>query len=424
MDAKALARSKRSHSQHLNKKHNPQVSKGPAKKSSDKQVGEKSHRAQGGGALPSNWDRYDDEQDLSSEDPSIDSSGKTSDVVLPKSKGADYSYLISQAQSQSESSLDGFPSLDDVFSGFNLGVGSMLAVKGKNILSWTGDDNFIVEDKATTSHEASFLSINLNAVAEQLEKAELSQRLFIEEDILPSDMVKLSKGSNQKSGELQAVEENNSTSQISCPTNSEKVTKQISEMSLLDTFTSSRVSPSSLNKPLTQNGKHEKGQLDEIGHGKNLDSRTQIDINVEIQREEQSRFEAAAAEAELDMLLDSFGENKFVDSFNFREKYSSRLGPSTVSKSDLHSIKTPSTSIGLDDDLDDLLRETSKTGDLHSIKTPLDDDLDDFLRETSKNGASRQQEIKTPPFNVQPSTSISSSKPKVLNDFDSWLDTI
>lgn len=39
------------------------------------------------------------------------------------------------------------------FVDFNQGFGSLLSVRGQGILSWTGDDNFVVEDRATASHE-------------------------------------------------------------------------------------------------------------------------------------------------------------------------------------------------------------------------------------------------------------------------------
>lgn len=37
--------------------------------------------------------------------------------------------------------------------------------------------------------QASFLSLNLNALAEHLAKVDLSQRLFVEADLLPSESV-------------------------------------------------------------------------------------------------------------------------------------------------------------------------------------------------------------------------------------------
>ena len=36
---------------------------------------------------------------------------------------------------------------------FNVGLGSMLAVRGEGILSWVGDDNFVVEEKTGGNQE-------------------------------------------------------------------------------------------------------------------------------------------------------------------------------------------------------------------------------------------------------------------------------
>lgn len=40
--------------------------------------------------------------------------------------------------------------------------------------------------------QASFISLNLHAIAEKLAKVDLSKRLFIEPDLLPSELVCLS----------------------------------------------------------------------------------------------------------------------------------------------------------------------------------------------------------------------------------------
>ena len=131
MDAKALAKSKRAHSQQHSRKHHPnpklkapsggatETDGGVAKKPSGKQVREKTIQSRVISGLPSNWDRYDEENDSGSEDPSGSSANKNPDVVLPKSKGADYRHLIAEAQSQSQSNLypDSFPSVDDVLAG-------------------------------------------------------------------------------------------------------------------------------------------------------------------------------------------------------------------------------------------------------------------------------------------------------------------
>lgn len=133
MDAKALAKSKRAHSQHhKNKSHSHHKSKAPAvasdnagskEKQLGKQVGAETRQSRHTSRLPSNWDRYEDEFDLDSENPSGDSPSQPSDMVVPKSKGADYRHLIAEAQSQSQSQSyaysDTFPSLDDVMPGMH-----------------------------------------------------------------------------------------------------------------------------------------------------------------------------------------------------------------------------------------------------------------------------------------------------------------
>ena len=131
MDAKSLAKSKRAHSQHHKKHHPSQKAKGTTSsvvgatgvdKAPGKVVKEKPRHSQGPPALPSNWDRYEDENDPIREDQKDGQSSQPSDIVVPKSKGADYAYLISEAKSQNStrSPSEIFPSLDDFVSGMHL----------------------------------------------------------------------------------------------------------------------------------------------------------------------------------------------------------------------------------------------------------------------------------------------------------------
>lgn len=194
MDVKSLAKSKRAHSQHHSKKHHskPTTIKAPILGPGDvstankgKEVGEKPHQSQHSkGVLPSNQDRYKEDYDSDLDDQSKSRINPATYGFTPKSKGADYQYLLSEAKLQSEAiiSSGSFPSFDDVLSDFTEGFGSLMSARGESILSWTEDDNFIVEDKATATHEASFLSLNLHLLAEQLEKVDISRRLLIEPD--------------------------------------------------------------------------------------------------------------------------------------------------------------------------------------------------------------------------------------------------
>lgn len=98
-----------------------------------------------------------------------------------KSKGADYSYLLSQFQEQA-----GF---DAHLPEDTAGISSMLYVRGRNLLSCGDDDHFIVSnDNMTSDYEASFLSVDLHGLASQLAKLDLSKRLFIEDDKLPAEL--------------------------------------------------------------------------------------------------------------------------------------------------------------------------------------------------------------------------------------------
>lgn len=98
-----------------------------------------------------------------------------------KSKGADYSYLLSQFQEQTR--------FDAHLPEDTAGISSMLYVRGRNLLSWADDDHFIVsDDNMTSNYEASFLSVDLHGLASQLAKLDLSKRLFIEDDKLPTEL--------------------------------------------------------------------------------------------------------------------------------------------------------------------------------------------------------------------------------------------
>lgn len=103
-----------------------------------------------------------------------------------KSKGADYSYLLSQFQEQA-----GF---DAHLPEDTAGISSMLYVRGRNLLSLGDDDHFTVSnDNMTSDYEeaivqASFLSVDLHGLASQLAKLDLSKRIFIEDDKLPAEL--------------------------------------------------------------------------------------------------------------------------------------------------------------------------------------------------------------------------------------------
>lgn len=121
-----------------------------------------------------------------------------------------------------------------------------------------------------------------------------------------------------------------------------------------------------------------------------------------------SAFDSAGAEAELDMLLGSFSETNKFDSWGLKEK-SGNAFPVFPQKP---CTTTPpphlreAVNANLDDALDDLLEETSNLMDRHGRNPP-------------------EQVKPTPPsFMSSSSSSHSGQSSKVVDDFDSWLDTI
>ncbi|GAB4839371.1 hypothetical protein Ancab_028896 [Ancistrocladus abbreviatus] len=395
MDPKAMAKSKRIHTKHHQPK-KPVHPKTPSTSSSSasssvndpklvkKEARERERPTQT--SLPSNWDRYDEtiedeeeerQQELpnsDSEEPTRLSTNKT-EVVKPKSKGADFGYLISQAKSELQSKVSA--SFDDVLPDVYQGFGSMLAAKGEKIVSWTGADNFL-DDEATAVHEAPFLSLNLQALAEQLARVDLAKRLFIEADLLSPVL----QGQETEAGNIETLrsQENETAAR-----------------------TSTELSPQSTVG--TETMEDQSGQSNHVAE----------------EKERPCRFEAAAAEAELDMLLDSLGEAKLFDSsiasevgssFNkeeqtfastFRGKSSIYVAPSgTAADQDLSGSEFCAASIN--DAIDDLL---DKTSDLMNKDDVFPPDVNSILIGSSSSSSSHP-----------------GPKSKVLEDFDSWFDTL
>ena len=120
-----------------------------------------------------------------------------------------------------------------------------------------------------------------------------------------------------------------------------------------------------------------------------------------------SKSEAAAAEAELDMLLDSFTEIKVLDSSGLSSAKKYLVQEEATMAEFQHPRKNPDPSVAttanLDDDLDDLLKETSGLMNKANLFQPQGERGDHF---------------------VQSSFSQPETKSKALDDFDSWLDTI
>lgn len=431
MDAKALAKSKRAHSLRHTKKNNhhsaskvPSVSSVTAtsnKKPSGEQVGENLRKPHGSRALPSNWDRYGEEFNLGSEDPSGEGASVPTEFVVPKSKGADYAFLISEAKSQPQSnySSDIFHSLSDNIEEFSQGFGPMLSVKGQSMLSWIAEDDFDFDEKASSSYEAPFLSLNLDALAEQLGKANLSERLFLEPDmLLPPELLN---DDSQASGK----DNDRARTRASAVEIDSKASSSMDENENGQPLSySESMSPSStvaINNSVAvlKEGSH---SMDEntyqVGQSQETEQKSISKPNVDSGTRKPSKFEAANAEADLNMLLNSFAETKFLEPSDppkksgqiyeiFRENTPamSSVGISSVQhisadikKKGTDRRKTPMMSVNIDT----RLKGNSNMVNIDNEALSQDQEFQDIAR--------------------LPSNGISTSK--LEDDFDSWLDSI
>lgn len=120
-----------------------------------------------------------------------------------------------------------------------------------------------------------------------------------------------------------------------------------------------------------------------------------------------SNIKVAAAEAELDTLLDSLNETKVRDSSCLRSPRARSIQKYTFVAPMQHQreIQDPLASMtpNLDDSLDELLKDTSRLINPNSLSPPKGEKTNHFS---------------------QSSSSHSETKSTVLDDFDSWLDTI
>ncbi|CAE6221387.1 unnamed protein product [Arabidopsis arenosa] len=388
MDSKSLAKSKRAHTQHHSKKsHSVHKPKGPgvSEKNPEKLQGTQTKspvQSRRVSALPSNWDRYDDELDAA-EDSSI---SRPSDVILPKSKGADYVHLISEAQAEShskiENNLDCLSSLDDLLHDeFSRVVGSMISARGEGILSWMEDDNFVVEEDGSASYqEPGFLSLNLNALAKTLEKVDLHERLYIEPDLLPPSEL----GTSQTK-----VSHNKELCYSHTAQDAEAVTTRLNEP--VQQESSGKIDPIVA-----------QGESSLVGEAESLDHVKDIPILTD------ESEKSSAIETDLDLLLNSFSESH------------TQPNPVASSSSTSNQNRSVQKSSAFETELDSLLNSHSSAELYNKPANPSDQKLhttgfDDLLESTSASNKPQQN---------QTSSSSSIGKSKVLDDFDSWLDTI
>ncbi|XP_021733371.1 uncharacterized protein LOC110700170 [Chenopodium quinoa] len=455
MDVKSLAKSKRSHTQH----HQPRKSyHHPSKNTSSSSSISNSATSKDGKdkkrttqpsppSLPSNWDRYDDEIE---EDKIV---FESDDVVKPKSKGADFSELIAQAKEAPSYFSNSF---DDRMPEFCQGVAPMLAVRGEKIILQNRDDDFLMQDEAIGTKEIPSLTLDLKDLAERLSKVDLAKRLFVESDLFPPELhhQDARKADNQAPlhtserrkiekidsfGELlalyleeermaksQDVEKDgnmpssNITSHHDPDPKSKSDSKgdvtlsQLDDMDFLDDR--ENVQPDHGSKKRAESKLDEVGQVSHVTKQVTnsklddlefLDEKEKPEVSHVTEQEIRplSRFEAASAEAELDMLLGSFNETKIFDT---------PLNQPGTSASYMTGHKA--------NPLAPVQHSLGQSALAFPIISSLDNELDDLLAETSN--PSNTDSLFRPTQVPSSSISQSGSNSKVLEDFDSWLDTI
>ncbi|KAG9447782.1 hypothetical protein H6P81_013910 [Aristolochia fimbriata] len=410
MDLKASARSKRAHSlQHKKAAQKPRP-QNPSSSHTNPQSQNKGKprpsQIPPSQSLASNWDRYEEEFQSGVGDVEGNDSLPASqyDAVEPKSKGADFAFLISEAQKEqqrgSNTTADSY-----AFTEFDRRISSSISLRGQSILSWCSDDNFFVDDNATSTEEAPFLSLDLNVLAMQLEKIDVTKRLFLGDDLLPIlqglDETEIYDASNSKEdvvplaiadvGSSTAMEDVPDSYRL-MPSTSDGFDGSIDVTPAPDVENSNRNFPAHIAKS------------DFLLKDQNHQIRINTIVNEVADEKLPAAFEGTSAEAELDMLLNSFGETKLLESFDLDEKFTSDLPEVQVSSS--FSLKDSSVAVGTPP----LFSSTCA----HSI---------DALLPKSSSPNSRSAALAPQPERPD-ATSSSFSVSNPLDDFDSWLDTI
>ncbi|KAJ1264083.1 hypothetical protein BS78_09G235300 [Paspalum vaginatum] len=447
MDPKAAAKSKRSHTVHGRRTHQT-----PAAAAAHRQKrAAATSSAPRSRNLPSNWDRYEAEGEAEDTAAAAEWTGE----VVPRSKGADFGFLLEQARAQPREARDlstaWLPSHDLRFD-FMQASTSMFEAKGEGILSWCADDNFILEDDLAPDFEVPFLSMDLHALANQLSKLKLSQRLFVEEDLLPEDLADAS-GSTEILIECDtSVESDAKGSSVGHNLNSEprKVashqmkTEHRSQCFEQETTTLPKIGTHLINSDNEEDKRYTRVMdTDPVtGHSKGLKS------------------EVGAAEEELDMLLNSFSGTR-LSSSNLGESFGhdSTLHDTEISWSNKEITPNMSSKLPahahLGNALDDLLSDTSlpvqnedfaaQAQSLPSqptvtsgqniesryakkidVMASFDDSVDDLLGgpSSSLNEPKQATDAQGPNSTAHDGVPPHSGPPTAPDDFDSWFDSL
>ncbi|PKA49651.1 hypothetical protein AXF42_Ash004192 [Apostasia shenzhenica] len=480
MDPKASAKAKRSHTQ-KGRRNNLSPAAIAQKKKATQAVSEEKVRRSHFHALPSNWDRYDSgEDEPETAAGKIPADGEGEVEVAPKSKGADYGYLIEQAQSQQqkhrgtaevESSSYFFdeqpiatcrekvrvkriPAAVSKSGYFSVQIPSIImppervrgswysntlpfrlilprVLQGMEICRAHGAEIYIriwerklhflrFHIQQSCSGSLSFLALptgramllggqgasiqitiglfrtlglcvrgnslhvivpyltmDLHALAAKLSKLKLSKRLFIEEDLLPEDLVSYEFNASSSSAQSQRHEVPELAQNLGTPHSTH--CPEITSIFHADEYQNPNLLQSS-----TFNAREAEESIQNTC--------------------KTSTFKARGPEEELDLLLQSFGSTSisgFSHDHIFDEKPASKMA------------FDPSRKAFLDDSIDHLLAETS------AAAAPFDElPAETSMSPTDLNFTSKTNEAAS--FKDQSSSLGSKS---AIDDFDSWIDS-
>ncbi|TKW25880.1 hypothetical protein SEVIR_3G148600v4 [Setaria viridis] len=457
MDPKAAAKSKRSHTVHGRRAHQtPAAAAAHRQKRAAAAATSSGPRSRN---LPSNWDRYDAEGEAEDPAPAAEWTGE----VAPRSKGADFGFLLEQARAQPREArglwAPWLPSQDSPFD-FMQASTSMFEAKGEGILSWCADDNFILEDDLAPDFEVPFLSMDLHALANQLSKLKLSQRLFVEEDLLPEDLADASKDNEILIECDTSVESDAKVSSVGHNLNFEPWKDASHHECAGNTYSDDQMK----SERQSQCFEHEATTSPKIStHLVNSDSeedktyKRTMDTDPDTGLSKGLKFEVGSAEEELDMLLNSFS-GTHLSSSNLDESFghdSTSQGAkiSWSNKKVTPSMSSQSPLAPVDNALDDLLSETSipeqNEGFATQVSTSqptvrsgqnfdsgyamkidviasIDDSVDNLLEGTSLCLSEPKETTTVQGPNTTPHDSVPthSGPSNASDDFDSWFDSL
>ncbi|XP_038895633.1 uncharacterized protein LOC120083819 isoform X2 [Benincasa hispida] len=360
MDAKALAKSKRAHSQHHSKKSHSNQKQKPNE--SRKPLAKPNLLSQAAPNLLSNWDRYGEE---TGEDEAT-----VHDLILPKSKGADYRHLIAEARSQMQSCIT---SMDDVLPReLSDGGSAMLAARGEGLLSWIEDDSFIVDETGTAIPELADEKTVCDQLSSQMQTSECQR-------------------------EARNIEISSVTEKVNIENGVRDATSRY--------FGSIHQDPTFNPSPTLSNQVHYNAHPIEL----DISSQTKAPKYTEQSNtkfttgnpnEKVLKLEATTAEAELDMLLSSFSDT--IDLNTAAASSSSRIDE--VFKASPH-----------------LPNKGSYSTKKAPVAAELDDALDELLQDTSYLISHKEKPVNSQIQSLSPHSGTNSIP---NDDFDSWLDSI